>query len=98
VSKEEQPHVQALVFNVTATNSTLWVGNHQVGIYQDKVVPASRFSTQHSQQKVIFFCYRWWLVLQHKTTSKDVDVLNTSTDVGYIQRYRRPRTQNKDGW
>jgi len=56
---------------------------------------------------VIFFCYRWWLVLQHKTTSKDVDVSNTSTNVdvsktstnvGYIQGYHRPRTKNKDGW
>jgi len=56
---------------------------------------------------VIFFCYRWWLVLQHKTTSKDVDVSNTSTNVdvsntstnvGYIQGYHRPRTKNNDGW
>ena len=63
------------------------------GFTKTKLFPASRFSTRHSQRKVIFFCYRWWLVLQHKTTSKDVDVLNTSTNVGYIQGYHRLRTK-----
>jgi len=38
-----------------------------------------QFLTQHLQQEIIFFCYRWWLVLQHKTTSKDADIWHTST-------------------
>ena len=51
------------------------------GVSPSQFFPASRFSTLHLHQDMIFFCYRWWLVLQHKTTSKDADVWHTSTDI-----------------
>ena len=59
----------------------LRIQRYEWRITKPQFFPASKFSTQHLHQDVIFFCYRWWLVLQHKTTSKDADVWHTSTDV-----------------